>query len=402
MTRSQVDGPATAVGTPVRPQWLRVTTPMAGLRMAGQGMEFAGWALLARQLGTTGFGGLSVAFLVARYAGLVADWGAAMRGSRDVAGGSRGVNALIRQRAGTGVALGAVFVAGTLLLGERGLAPIALTILAKGVSRDWIALGRERGVISGLPAMLQGALILGLAITARSTATAALIIGVAYIVAALLSMILNDVPASTVGTARHANAWMLVAVLADQVSTSADTLFLAVLRSTAVAGVYAAVYRIPSAWVTALGLMVAGLVPLAARAQRERPAHLIDLTARARRAAVVGAVVLLAIAPLSYVLVPFVFGHAYDAGRLPLLILLFATAITTLGAPLQPVFLATGRDRDIARIALTGAAVSLCGYLALIPPMGATGAALATVAGQAAITVLLYRPLPSMLRGLAR
>ena len=51
----------------------------------GQATEFVGWVVLARQLGATEFGGLSVAMLICRYGGIIRDWGASIRGVCDVA-----------------------------------------------------------------------------------------------------------------------------------------------------------------------------------------------------------------------------------------------------------------------------------------------------------------------------
>src|SRR2546423_5694874 len=65
--------------------WHRTGPPILVLRGLGQGLEFAAFVLFARRLGAAEFGRLSVAFLACRYAGLVADWGASIRGARDVA-----------------------------------------------------------------------------------------------------------------------------------------------------------------------------------------------------------------------------------------------------------------------------------------------------------------------------
>ena len=65
--------------------WRRIAGPLFLLRAAGQGFEFLGWVILARRLGASTLGVLSIAFLIARYAGLLADWGASIGGPRDVA-----------------------------------------------------------------------------------------------------------------------------------------------------------------------------------------------------------------------------------------------------------------------------------------------------------------------------
>src|SRR4029079_19517457 len=95
-----------------------VAVPMALLRLGGQAAEFVGWAILARRLGTSAFGDVAIAFLLARYAGLVADWGASFRGARDVAARGRhgSVHAYVRKRSliAAGLGLGAALLAITI------------------------------------------------------------------------------------------------------------------------------------------------------------------------------------------------------------------------------------------------------------------------------------------------
>ena len=383
-------------------RWGRVTAPLMGTRVLGQGLEFVSWILLARRLGASGFGSLSVAFLVCRYAGLVADWGASVRGARDVASPlfAAQVAALVRQRAAVAIILTALVACGSALVHEAGLAPLSLTILARGMGRDWIALGRGRGIASGSPAAVQGFVAFGLILTVHTTTAAALAIGTAYIAGGLISLRLNPLAglsAAADGPVLRPHAWVLLAVLADQVSATMDTILLATLRSTAVAGVYAAMYRLPNAWTTVLGLMTAALVPLATRAAADDAGHFGEMTYRCRRLAMGGAAALLAAAPLAILLVPLIFGSAYAGGRAPLAILLVATAATTMSAPLQPLYLALGRDRELAIISCAGAAASLLGYMVLIPLLGPSGAALGTLLGQGAMLLLLQRRLRTLL-----
>jgi len=78
------------------------------------------WVLLARRLGSEQFGQLSVWFLSARWLGLVADWGAAQYGSRDVAAGDVRSTIHLRDRR-TEISLGSC----------------ALFLLAAGVTGAW-------------------------------------------------------------------------------------------------------------------------------------------------------------------------------------------------------------------------------------------------------------------------
>src|SRR5205823_10813833 len=137
----------------LRGRWGRLALPRLLLRVGGQGTEFVAWVVFARRLGTADFGRLSVAFLLCRYGGLVADWGASVRGPRDVAADRDPavIHALARRRTTAALALSAAFLAGAVATSHRDLAAVTAVILAGGASRDWLALGNERGVRSSLP-----------------------------------------------------------------------------------------------------------------------------------------------------------------------------------------------------------------------------------------------------------
>ena len=367
-------------------RWRRVGAPLLGTRLSGQALEFVGFVILARRLAPADFGRLSVAFLLARYSGLFADWGASIRGVRDVARDDdpSAIHALVRRRELVTFVLVPVYVAGAVLAGRATLAPLATVVAARGLGRDWLALGREKPLRAGLPAMVQGvALVVG-APFAKAPGAAADVVAAAYAGALLLSILINRLPERAVPPAEviPVDAWLLVATLADQVVASTDTVLLAWLRSAREAGIYAAVYRLPNAWLAVIGITVASLVPAATKALRDDPGRLRELKRRALRAgALVAAAVALTIIPGVLLVAP-LFGHAYATGRVPLALLLGATAITALGAPLHPLYLALGNDRRQAALVATAAALNVVANLALISHFGMTAAASTTVAAQ--------------------
>ena len=60
---------------------------------------------------------------------------------------------------------------------------------------------------------------------------------------------------------------MLLAILANQILSSADTLMVAFFAGVTDAGIYAAVYRLPNAWLALLVILrSARLLPMATRA----------------------------------------------------------------------------------------------------------------------------------------
>lgn len=384
----------TAVETPTR-GWLRVGLPFLLLRLAGQATEFAAFVVLARAIAPHDFGRLSVAFLVARYLGLVADWGASIRGARDVARGDEdtAVAALMRRRVVASVGLSALFFVAATLIDGPGLAVLAAVVGARGLNLDWLALGRERGVSSGASSLAQGVGTLGCALFAHSLLAAAVAVAAGYTVGLLVSLVVNHRarPVATEGAAPvRVDGWMLGSVLADQVTISADTFLLAFLRGSAAAGVYAAVYRIPNAWMTLVGLVMIGMIaPVARQLQSASHTDALAIRRRSLRLGSGAAVVVLVSSVPAYLLVPLVFGEAYRGGRNALLVLMVATAVMALAASLHPLYIALARDRDIFSLAVTGMVVNLAANAIAIPQWGALGAAVATLAAQGALLALI-------------
>ncbi|MFZ4518970.1 MAG: lipopolysaccharide biosynthesis protein [Microthrixaceae bacterium] len=393
----------------------RTALPLAVLRVAGQGGEFLAVVLLARNLGPGAFGVLSVGFLVARYGGLVADWGASIRGSRDVAAraGTGALRGYVRWRALVGVGLAVLFGAVAAAV-EPATAVLAVCVLARGLNRDWWSLGHGRGARAGVPAVVQGGglLVAVVALAPDEVAPAATIIAVAFGAAALVSVALNRLPAGgsaagSDGTKPAATGWVpdrslvdpwiLIVSLADQVLATADTLLLALLGSTAEAGVYAAVYRLPNAWLTVLGLVVAGLVPGVTGAVAADPAAARRLRRRILRVGAVAGLSVLAVVPVAVWAVPLLFGEAYRSGQVPAALLLLGIGVATVTAGLLPLVLALGRDKPFAGGLCAVAALNVAANLLLIPRFGPTGAASVTLGSQvlvAGLYLVLSDPRP--------
>ncbi len=376
-------------------RWRSVAVPLAALRLTGQAAEFAGWVVLARRLGSGTFGEVSVAFLLARYAGLVADWGASFRGARDVAAAGRhgSVRGYVRKRTCASVVL--TLAAGIVALTTHrpALAPLIVVVLSLGLSRDWIAMGRERGARAGIPLALQGAVLLAGCLVATTALGAAISVALGYGTAAVASILLNPLGPSSPSDEEEGttHTWILAAVLANQITSSTDTVLLSVLRSASAAGIYAAIYRLPNAWLAILTLLLGSLMPMAASSHHHDPEGHALLRRRSLRVSMIGAGLILLITPLSWLLVPVIFGSAYTSGQAPLAILMVATSVITFSAPLHPFALATGRDRPYALVLVGAAAGNFLLNLVAIPTWGMSGAAMTTLVSQVAVAVFLGR-----------
>jgi O-antigen/teichoic acid export membrane protein len=368
-----------------------VVAPLALLRAAGQALEFIGFIVLARRLGTTEFGALSVGFLVCRYLGLVADWGATLKGTRDVAAGNGhdDIHALVRRRETVSAALALAYIAVVLTLGFAALVPLIACIAGRGLNRDWLALGREQGTRAGITSLVQGSVLVVGVLFVGSLLGASLIIGTAYGMSALVSISLNRLAHRRAGNRPPVEGWLLLASLSDQVFQTADTLLLAILVGASAAGVYSAVYRVPNAWMTVVGLVIIGFLPGVTRRLRTDPEQIAILRRRALKIGSTLALLVVASIPVAYLLVPVVLGDAYASGRGPMCILLAGSAVMTCTAGLAPIYYAVRLDRPIALWMTIVAGVNVAANLVLIPEFGMTAAAWVTVATQLLLSCFL-------------
>jgi len=367
-----------------------VAVPFAIMRLAGQGAEFLAFVVFARGLGAADLGRLWAALLVARYLGLAADWGANLGGARSVARGEWPlVRALVRRRQLVAPLLFLSYVAVTGAL-DPWLWPVGVVVLNRGLNRDWIALGEERGARSAFPSVAQGVVLVVAALAVGSErADAAIAVALGYGVGLVASLALNRVPAGERGALRT-ESWLLGGSLGDQVSQTADVLLLAWFRSAREAGVYAAAYRLPNAWNTGVGLAVGGMVPAVSATLHERPEMVGYLRRRMLRwSCSIGAALAVAAPVISLAIVP-IFGSDYRSGRVAAWILLTSMAVATAAAPLHALYVARGTDRGYALALMGAAALNVVLNLALIPTFGANGAAVANLVSVTALDLTLY------------
>lgn len=354
---------------PALPEGLRTSrTTLVLLRLTGQILEFVAVAILARRLGPNGFGALAIGLLAARYGGIIGDWGASVRGVRDVARGDSGdaLWALQRRRVVVSGALSATFVLGALAT-SPAVAPLAMVLLARGTGTDWISLGLGLHLRAAVPAVLQGLLSVAAALLAGSLLEVALLLALGSAVALAVSRLLNRLPARTPGW-RNAKTdpWLLLATVADQVVASGDMLLVGVVLSASHAGIYAAIYRLPNALQTVAGLIALSGVPAAARLVSSGMGEFQAARRRLLRRAILPAVVAMACAPIAALLVVPIFGGEYSAGRIPAVLLVLAAAVNLVAIPLHPLYLALGDDRAQARLVGTAAVAGIAGDLVVL------------------------------------
>ncbi len=375
-------------------RWLRSALPFVSLRAVGQGMELIGWVALARELQPHVFGRLSIAFLVARYLGVLGDWGFSSRGVRDAVAANAGhLSSALRQR--SVISLFASIGYAVVAVGSREteFAVLGVVVLAGGMNRDWIALAAGRSRMAALPSVLQGSLIVigALSVGASSAPGAApYVIATSYAVALCLSIVVNRVRSSTRGQV-FTDGWMLLAVLSFQVMFSFDTLFIGMWLSSAKAGIYAAAARLPTAVTTLASLLSTVAIASAARAVTERPEQMANVARRALKTALVSGLGMTVLIPAIYFGMPLLYGGSFSAGAPAASLLMLAAAISTAASPLAPVFIVQGNDRAYGVQHAIAAGINVIANIVLIPLWGINGAAIALILARMWITVFLLR-----------
>ncbi len=176
------------------------------------------------------------------------------------------------------------------------------------------------------------------------------------------------------------------ASLADQITLTADSFLLGALVSVPAAGVYGAVYRLPNAATTILGLVTGVLIARMAAVLREDPDRGPVELRRALRVSAIGGIALVALAPVARALVVPVFGAEYQSGETAAAVLFLALAVVCAGAPLHAAALAARQDRAYVGGLAGAALVNVAANLVLIPPLELSGAAFATLTS----SVLLF------------
>ena len=175
------------------------------------------------------------------------------------------------------------------------------------------------------------------------------------------------------------DGWLLTASVADQVSLTADSFLLGSLVSVSAAGVYGAVYRLPNAATTVVGLVVGVMTARLASILRAEPERGPAELRRSLRVSLIGAAGLVLLAPVARWLVVPLLGDPYRSGQTAAALLFLALAAVCAGAPLHSSALAERDDRAYV-VGLCGAAVvNVVANLVLIPRYELTGAASATL-----------------------
>jgi len=190
-----------------------------------------------------------------------------------------------------------------------------------------------------------------------------------------LSMPAREV-ARKVGTILAESLWMAVALVVYQAIRLVDILILAALTTPAITGEYTAISSVsqliqiyPIAISQTLGPRIALLYR-----QEDRPGIVAELRGYLRKASMLGGYLFGGVAVFGTDL-DLVFGHGFEFPWLLPVLLASGWYISATLAPFGYVLSMTGRHREEVAILSAGAVLLVACLLVLIPPLGAIGAA---------------------------
>jgi O-antigen/teichoic acid export membrane protein len=360
---------------------------------------------------------LNVAQAAFAYVQLAGDAGTTTYGAKELARGALTdavVGVLIRMRfALTAIAYAALVA----ILFLTPMTPaLRTTVMLYGfgafgfaISLEWYYQGLQQfntlAVLRALRPLLFLGLVWMLAVTRMNASLAA----AAFAVAALLTGAAQLFDASgrralRLAVRRSTVAWrpllgasapLGLAAVFITVYYNIDTLFLAAMRDTAAAGIYNAGYKIVLAVVTLGAATMTATLPVLATSSTRGDRVVGFLLSRIAALATVVALPLVAFgALLAKPGLVFLYGPSYGAAAPSFRILLFSAAIILYSAHVGNALLVVVGSKPYLRAVIIGAVVNVVLNLLLIGPWGAQGAAMATVAAELVVAVLVTAWLP--------
>ena len=172
----------------------------------------------------------------------------------------------------------------------------------------------------------------------------------------------------------------------------ADSLVLGYMKGTEAVGIFGVAYKIPFNLVVVGSLWLQAAYPHASATIVSDPHRFVRQLARA---ASVAAAVALAVGTGASMLAPQImvglFGEAYRAAATPFLLLTWSAAIALVQIHFSNAVLAIGADVRYLMGTVCAAVLNIALDLLLIPSMGPSGAAIATIAAEAFVMLYMLR-----------
>jgi O-antigen/teichoic acid export membrane protein len=417
--------PAPAAGTDATPQQplLPGLTRNAAVQLAARTLagvaQAAALIIVARALGPADYGRFAIVVTMTQLANVVADWGLLLIGTRTAATDRAAAPRVLACALGLRMVLGVLAAGVTVALAFASTddGGVHLGTLVAGASllpQAWLALAQMRGqlvlrleglsagVVAGACAALAWVAVAiqlhaGIVVLSASLLASAL-------VSAAVAMAVTPGPLPRLPAFDRALWWRLlrdstpvaVSLTFATVYFYIDVVLLARLADAAEVGIYNAAYRFVQFGVLIPAVLVGSVYAVGSRlaqADRARFAHFVRELVSVAALLAPAPVVLLAVVPAD--VLHLFYGAPFAAGGNALALLAGALVLMMFTGVMGPLLVAAGRERAVMWLGGVAAAFNIGINVALIPALGAEGAALATLLTEALVAlpaaVLLHR-----------
>ena len=369
-------------------------------------LSFASSLVIARSLGTAGFGRYAVLWYLAWMTAQLTDLGLHLAVLRNLSGGKGSLRTGLRLKAASSLLTLGAGAIGLAVSGNQEYRAV-LPLWGAALAGSWCELFgvclRSRGKLAH-----EGAVLLTLRAGWLAAAGWALLVREAGIFQLGMWLFAGSVPGLVLGgfliareswpaVARRGEARMLMAQVAPLAITAlitlvylrVDVLLLAHFRGDEEAGLFTASFRLVEALFLFSGGIVAGAFPLIAARAASGSKELGRLSGFV--SGLLLSVALPATAGLAVLagpIVSFLYGTGFASAAPSLRVLSLSLVAIYINALTTHLMVATGRGRALAAVMAARLAVGVGIDLFLIPSFGSVGAALAVVGAEWSLTVL--------------
>lgn len=404
-------GEAGLAEQPLLPGLARNAAAQLGARVLGIAAQAVGLVLVARELGPADYGFFALVSSLTLMCAVVADWGLLLIGTRMASTRPEATDRIVAVAFGLRLGFSVLGIAVLFALSFAGSdsREVHLGALVAGLSfipGAWFSVGHIRaqldlkmeriavpamaGSVAALAWMLvtlqMGGGIVALAGSFVASSTVSALVCAAMTPGGLpLRWVRDRALASEILRGSTPLALSLICVT---IYFYVDALLLARLSTTRELGLYDAAYRFVQVGVFVPGVIVSSVYAVAselAARDRERMRRFVRELLSVVALVAPLPVLLLAIAPED--LTVLLYGRPFADAAGPLVPLAFAVALMTFSGVVGPLIVALGFERATLAISLAAVVVNVGANLALIPPLDARGAAIATVVTEIAVLV---------------
>jgi len=362
---------------------------------------FAATVYVARVLGAGYFGAIELAGAIVLYFSRVADGGFDLGlGVREVAASPDSLDRLVSPVLTARSFVSAILVVLVSLLGfallpqveAMVLAAYSLTLLAVGLSTRWVHVGLERARVVAVARTIGEIVMVLLIVSFVGDSSDVIRVPLARFAGEILASLLLLAFLIRRGVrvrpridwdlirplARRALPLVLSALLGLMIYNM-DLILLRVFRTSAHVGYYAAAYALIG-FLANLSLAYGlSLLPTLTRLGREGEERRSVFQTAYAQAFAVGLPVAAGAALLAGPIIQLVFGAEYAESALPLAIVIWSIPLGTARDINVAALLSLGEEGKVLRLTAIAATTNLILNLALIPPLGIPGAAVATL-----------------------